>query len=82
MWTGTIISHERVNKECAVPKIKLFAIIFRSGCTYRYVSNAGSIPPANVQMAAATVMLLPCVVLFFCFQKMLINGVTVGAVKG
>ncbi len=52
------------------------------GLYYRYVSNAGSIPPANVQMAAATVMLLPCVVLFFCFQKMLINGVTVGAVKG
>ena len=52
------------------------------GLYYRYVSNAGSIPPANVQMAAATVMLLPCIVLFFCFQKVLINGVSVGAVKG
>ena len=34
------------------------------GLYYRYVNNAGSIPPANVQMAAATVMLLPCIVLF------------------
>ena len=52
------------------------------GLYYRYVNNAGSIPPANVQMAAATVMLLPCIVLFFLFQKVLINGVSVGAVKG
>ncbi len=52
------------------------------GLYYRYVNNAGSIPPANVQMAAATIMLIPCAVLFFCFQKVLINGVTVGGVKG
>lgn len=52
------------------------------GLYYRYVNNAGSIPPANVQMAAATVMLLPCIILFFFFQKVLINGVSVGAVKG
>lgn len=52
------------------------------GLYYRYVNNAGSIPPANIQMAAATVMLIPCMILFFFFQKILINGVTVGAVKG
>lgn len=52
------------------------------GLYYRYVNNAGGIPPANVQMAAATVMLIPCAVLFFFFQKVLINGVSVGAVKG
>ncbi len=52
------------------------------GLYYRYVNNAGSIPPANVQMAAATIMLIPCAVLFFFFQKVLINGVSVGAVKG
>ncbi len=52
------------------------------GLYYRYVNNPGGIPPANVQMAAATIMLIPCVVLFFFFQKILINGVSVGAVKG
>ena len=52
------------------------------GLYYRYVNNAGGIPPANVQMAAAAVMLVPCVVLFFLFQKVLINGVSAGAVKG
>ncbi|WP_275556918.1 hypothetical protein [Pumilibacter intestinalis] len=37
---------------------------------------------ANVQSAAGVGMTIPCVILFFIFQRTLINGITVGAVKG
>lgn len=36
----------------------------------------------NVQMAVGLMMLAPCVILFFFFQKSLIDGVTMGSVKG
>ena len=36
----------------------------------------------NVQMAIGILMMLPCIVLFFLFQKNLIDGVTMGSVKG
>lgn len=36
----------------------------------------------NVQMAVGLLMMLPCVLLFFLFQKSLIEGVTMGSVKG
>lgn len=36
----------------------------------------------NVQMAAGVLMILPCMVLFFFFQKQLIQGVTMSAIKG
>lgn len=36
----------------------------------------------NVQMAVCTLMMIPCLILFACFQKSLIEGVTLGGIKG
>lgn len=36
----------------------------------------------NVQMAAGVMMIIPCMILFFFFQKQLIQGVTMSAIKG
>lgn len=37
---------------------------------------------ANVQMAVGLYMMVPCAVVFFVFQKQLIDGIQLGAVKG
>ena len=37
---------------------------------------------ANVAMAAGVIMTLPCAILFFCFQRYLIDGVAVTGMKG
>jgi len=37
---------------------------------------------ANVQMAVGLIMMIPCAIVFFVFQKQLIDGVQIGAVKG
>ena len=37
--------------------------------------------PANVAMASGVIMTLPCAVLFFCFQRYLIDGVAVTGMK-
>lgn len=37
---------------------------------------------SNVAMAAGVIMTLPCAVIFFCFQRFLIDGVAVTGMKG
>ena len=48
--------------------------------TYKLTTNAYNYP--NVQMAAGVVMTLPCIIIFFLFQRTLISGITMGAIKG
>jgi multiple sugar transport system permease protein len=36
----------------------------------------------SLLMAASTLVALPVVVIFLCFQRFFIEGITVGAVKG
>ena len=48
--------------------------LFRAG------STVSSLP--NSQMAAGVIMMLPCMVIFFVFQKQLINGVATSGIKG
>ncbi|WP_251547083.1 carbohydrate ABC transporter permease [Pumilibacter intestinalis] len=36
----------------------------------------------NTQMAAGLLMMIPCAILFFAFQKQLIEGIMIGGVKG
>ena len=47
-----------------------------------YKATANMYNYANVQSAAGVGMTIPCVILFFIFQRTIINGITVGAVKG
>ncbi len=50
-----------------------------------YARFSGATTPdsyANVQMAVGIVMMIPCAIVFFVFQKQLIDGVQIGAVKG
>ena len=50
---------------------------------YAWYSGASSADSyANVQMAVGIYMMLPCAVVFFIFQKQLIDGIQLGAVKG
>lgn len=42
--------------------------------------NVNNLP--NTSMAAGIIMMIPCVILFFIFQKQLIEGVAVSGVKG
>ena len=50
---------------------------------YNRFSGAASVDSyANVQMAVGLYMMLPCAVIFFIFQKQLIDGIQLGAVKG
>lgn len=49
------------------------------GIYYDY--GPGSLSFANVAMAAGVVMILPCAVLFFCFQKYLMEGVATTGLK-
>lgn len=52
------------------------------GLYYAYKATANPENYPNVQMAAGVVMTLPCVILFFIFQKTLISGVTMSGIKG
>lgn len=52
------------------------------GMYYTYKAALGQENLPNVQMAAGMMMLLPCMIIFFLFQNSLINGVTMGSVKG
>ena len=47
-----------------------------------FMMSGANNPLANVQMAGGIIMLIPCAVLFFCFQKLLIEGVTLSGIKG
>jgi len=47
---------------------------------YGKIGMSGTLP--NIAMAAGAVMMLPCTVLFFVFQKYLIEGVTLSGLKG
>lgn len=50
---------------------------------YNRFSGASSVDSyANVQMAVGLYMMLPCAIVFFVFQKQLIDGIQLGAVKG
>lgn len=55
------------------------SITLALGIYYDY--GPGSTKLANEAMAAGNVMVLPCAVLFFCFQKYLIDGVAVTGMK-
>lgn len=52
------------------------------GLYYTYKVTANPLNYPNVQMAAGVVMTVPCIILFFLFQRTLISGITVGAIKG
>ena len=52
------------------------------GVYSRFSGASGVDSLANVQSAVGVLMLLPCAVIFFIFQKALIEGVQIGAVKG
>ena len=57
-----------VNKQMLSVGVKLF--------------SSGQVQDYGVQMAAATIVLVPTVILFFFTQKFFVEGVTDGAVKG
>ncbi len=52
------------------------------GIFYRYAGrlHAGAFP--NVQMATGVIMIIPSAIVFFLFQKQLIDGVNIGGIKG
>ncbi len=52
------------------------------GVYYKFAGrlNAGNFP--NVQMATGVVMIIPSALVFFIFQKQLIDGVAIGGIKG
>ena len=52
------------------------------GLYMEFMMQGANNPFANVQMAGGVLMLLPCAVLFFIFQKYLIQGVTMSGIKG
>lgn len=52
------------------------------GVYSRFSGSSDANSYANVQMAVGIYMMLPCAVIFFIFQKQLINGIQLGAVKG
>ncbi len=57
------------------PKITLALGIF-------YDFGPGSMARANSAMAAGVVMIMPCAVLFFIFQRWLLDGVALTGIKG
>ena len=59
---------------------RLYTISF--GLYMDFMMSGANNPLANVQMAGGVLMLLPCIVLFFCFQSLLIEGVTMSGIKG
>lgn len=52
------------------------------GVYSRFSGSSDANSYANVQMAVGLYMMLPCAVIFFIFQKQLIDGVQLGAIKG
>ncbi len=52
------------------------------GIYARFSGASTSDSYANVQMAVGIVMMIPCAIVFFVFQKQLIDGIQIGAVKG
>ena len=82
LYETVIVTSAKLGEEGSAELVNRFKALIEEHGTVEGVDDWGKRRFANVQMAAATIMLIPCVVLFFFFQKILINGVSVGAVKG
>lgn len=52
------------------------------GIYYKYAGRLTSESFPNVQMATGVIMIIPSAIVFFIFQKQLIDGVAIGGVKG
>lgn len=52
------------------------------GVFYKYSGRLSSGNFPNVQMATGVVMIIPSAIVFFVFQKQLIDGVNIGGIKG
>ncbi len=52
------------------------------GIYYKYSGRLTAMNFPNVQMATGVIMIIPSAVVFFIFQKQLIDGVAIGGVKG
>ena len=52
------------------------------GVYYKFAGRLTEENFPNIQMATGVIMVIPSAVVFFIFQKQLIEGVSVGAVKG
>lgn len=59
---------------------RLYTISF--GLYIDFMMSGANNPLANVQMAGGLLMLIPCAIIFFFFQKLLIEGVTMSGIKG
>lgn len=52
------------------------------GVFYKYSGRLSSGNFPNVQMATGVIMIIPSAIVFFVFQKQLIDGVNIGGIKG
>lgn len=52
------------------------------GIYYELFGNSTNVVSPNVQMAAGVSMMILPAILFFCFQNMLIDGVSISGLKG